>query len=146
MSTPNGTLAVEGTIHFRRGRGGRKELHAGPAAAGLEPGRVPRVSRLMALALRFDGLIRDGVVSDYAGLARLGHVTRARMTQVMALLNLAADIQEAILFLPSVERGRDPLVLRDLLPVAAVADWKMQRKMWAQLLTGRGIPAGLVES
>src|SRR3712207_3152134 len=33
-------------------------------------------------------------------VARLGHVTRARVTQIMNLLNLAPDIQEAILFLP----------------------------------------------
>ncbi len=35
-------------------------------------GRIPRVSRLMALAIRFEKLVRDGVVADYAELARLG--------------------------------------------------------------------------
>ena len=30
----------------------------------MAPGRVPRVARLMALAIRFEGLIRDGVVAD----------------------------------------------------------------------------------
>lgn len=147
MSTPNPTLTVEGTIHFRRaGRGARKELHAGAAQANPEPGRVPRVSRLMALALKFDSLIRAGAVSDYAELARLGHVTRARMSQLMSLLNLATDIQQQLLFLGRVEHGRDPVVLRDLLPVAAVADWKAQRRAWAQLLTRSGLPAAGVES
>jgi len=37
----------------------------------------------MALAIRFDGLIRDGKVKDQAELARLGHVSRARLTQIM---------------------------------------------------------------
>jgi len=65
-------------VHFRCGRNGRKHLEAGDApVASVEPGRVPRISRLMALAIRFDGLIRDGVVTDQAELARLGHVTRA---------------------------------------------------------------------
>ncbi len=74
---------------------------------------MPRVARLMALALRFEQLIREGVVADYAELARLGHVTRARVTQIMNLLHLAPDIQEQVLlFLSAVERGRDPLVLR----------------------------------
>jgi hypothetical protein len=134
MSTPTSTpLTVAGTIHFRRtGRGARREVRAG-AAPAAPAGRVPRVSRLMALALRLDGLIREGVVAGYAELARLGHVTRARVTQVMNLLNLAPDIQEQLLFLPRVEGGRDPVVLRDLQPVVAVADWKKQRKMWAEL-------------
>lgn len=133
--TTGGALVVEGTVHFARsGRGGRKEMRDGPAPAPPEPGRVPRVARLMALALRLEGLIRDGVVADYAEVARLGHVTRARVTQVMNLLHLATDVREALLFLPRVERGRDPVVLRDLQPIAAQPDWKRQRAMWAALL------------
>jgi hypothetical protein len=67
------------------------------------------VAKLMALAIRFDGLIRDGVVADQAELARVGHVTRARLTQIMNMLNLAPDIQEAILTMPAPESGRDPV-------------------------------------
>ncbi|MDM8004641.1 MAG: hypothetical protein QUV05_00600, partial [Phycisphaerae bacterium] len=66
----------------------------------IEPGNIPRVSKLMALAIRYDRLVSRGEVRDYADLARLGYVTRARITQIMNLLNLAPDIQEAILFLP----------------------------------------------
>lgn len=61
----------------------------------------------MALAIRRDQLIFDGEVTDQAELARLGHVTRARLTQIMNLLCLAPDLQEQILFLPVTERGRD---------------------------------------
>lgn len=68
--------------------------------------RAPRVAKLMALAIRFEQLVRDGNVADYAELARLGHVTRARLTQIMNLLALAPDIQEATLFLPPVEVGK----------------------------------------
>jgi len=39
---------------------------------------------------------------DYADVARLGHVTRTRLSQVMDLLLLAPDIQEQILFMPAV--------------------------------------------
>jgi hypothetical protein len=88
----------------------------------------------MALALRFDHLVRRGEIASYAELADLGHVTRARMTQVMNLINLAPDIQEAILFLPRVERGRAPIVLRQLQPIAAVTDWRKQRRLWAGLI------------
>jgi len=62
-------------------------------------GRVPRISRLMALAVRMEGLVRGGQVKDYAELARLGGVSRARVTQVLNLRNLAPAIQERLLFL-----------------------------------------------
>src|SRR5262245_51506757 len=102
------SLSYQCDVQFRRrGRGARKELttgHAEPRA--VEPGRVPRVARLMALAIKFDGYLRSGKVTDYAALAELGHVTRARISQIMNLLNLATDIQEAILFAPRTARGR----------------------------------------
>ncbi len=126
------TLTIEKQVHFGR-KGSRKELRPGPATPPAEPGRVPRVSRLMALALRFEGLIRDGAVRDYAELARLGQVTRARVTQVMNLLHLAPDIQEALLFLPRTERGRDRVKLADLQPIAQTLDWRQQRALWAAL-------------
>jgi hypothetical protein len=85
-------ITVESTIHFElRGRGSRKNIRHGEPPAPTTPlaGRVPRIARFMALAIRFDGLVRSGVVTDYAEVARLGHVTRARITQIMNLLMLA---------------------------------------------------------
>ncbi len=90
-------------------------------------GRVPRVARLMALAIRLEELIQSGEVTDQAELARVGHVTRARLTQIMNLLQLAPDIQEEILFLPVTQRGRDVVTERDLRPIVILADWKRQR-------------------
>ena len=126
----NETLTIERPIHFGREKAGRKVLEHGPAPAIVAAGRIPRVARLMALALRFEGQIREGKLKDYAEIARLGNVTRARVTQIMNLLNLAPDIIEAILDLPAVERGRDPVVLRDLLPIAAEFEWSEQRRLW----------------
>jgi len=88
----------------------------------------------MALAIRFDGLLREGAVTDQAEFARLGHVSRARVTQIMNLLHLAPDIQEAILFLPPVVEGRDPISERDLRPIAAEVDWGRQRGKWESLI------------
>ena len=122
-------LRVEAKMHFKRKRKGRKTITQGDAPA-TPPGRMPRVTKLMALAIRFEQLIRDGVVADQAELARLGHVTRARMTQIMNLLHLAPDIQEAILFLPRVEFGRDPITERELRSLVASPDWRKQRKLW----------------
>src|SRR5262245_13775183 len=98
-----------------------------------EQGRVPRVARLMALAIKFEGMIRDGVVRDYAELGRLGKVTRARISQIMGLLNLAPDIQEHILFLPRVQSGREPLKMRHLVKIAARPPWNEQREAWKSL-------------
>ncbi|HTU17696.1 MAG TPA: hypothetical protein VMG10_06490 [Gemmataceae bacterium] len=93
---------------------------------------MPRVSRWMALAIRFERLLREGHVASYAELARLGHVTHARVSQIMNLLYLAPDLQEALLFLPRTQRGRDPIILRDLQSIAAKRDWREQRRLWAK--------------
>jgi hypothetical protein len=90
----------------------------------------------MALAIRMQRLIDESEVRDYAELARLGQVTRARMTQIMNLLNLAPDIQEEILFLPPIESGRDPIRELQLRPITLVPDWRKQRRMWRELCTG----------
>jgi len=87
----------------------------------------------MALAIRFGELMRSNEVTTYAELARLGRVTRARMTQVMSLLSLASDIQEEILFLPPTRKGRDRVQLRHILPIAALSDWRQQRVRWKNL-------------
>lgn len=131
MSMP---LTVECRVEFRRLAKGRKQIHEAPATPPplVPPGRVPRVSRWMALAIRFERLLNEGHIGSYSELARLGHVTHARISQIMNLLHLAPDIQEAILFLPRTQRGRDPIILRDLQPIAAVLDWRKQRQMWAK--------------
>src|SRR6516162_9914148 len=129
------TLTVECQVEFRRLVKGRKQLRETPAVPRpvAPAGRVPRVARWMALALRCEHLLREGHVASYAELARLGHVTHARISQIMNLLNLAPDIQEAILFLPRTERGRDLVLLSDLQPIASILDWQRQRKMWQRL-------------
>jgi hypothetical protein len=123
---------------LHQGRGSRKDLQPGPAPERpvLPVGRVPRVARLMALAIRLDKLVQDGEIASYSELARLGHVTRARVSQILSLVYLAPDIQEAILFLPRTERGRDPIILRDLLPIAATLDWHKQRALWQKMPKG----------
>lgn len=126
------TCSLEVTFGFKP-RNGKK--NGGQNLAHIygipEQGNVPRVSRLMALAIRFDDLVRTGEIGDYADLARLGYVSRARITQIMNLLNLAPDIQEAILFLPKTTKGRDPIHERHLRPITVIPQWSRQRKMWA---------------
>ena len=125
-------------IHVKREAKGRLRLREGERAAPAEPrsgpGRIPRVTRLMALAIRFDRLVASGQVRDFAEMARMGHVTRARISQITNLLNLAPDIQEALLFLPRVVSGDDPITERDIRPIACEPDWSSQRDLWAKRL------------
>ena len=93
------------------------------------PPRIPRIARLMALAIKVQDMVDRGEMRDYAEVARLGHVTRARMTQIMNLLNLAPDIQEQILF---AAEGDCPAERR-LRELAAHAGWERQRRAWRKL-------------
>jgi hypothetical protein len=106
---------------------------ARPRTKPAEPGRVPRIARLMALALRFEQLLCTGKVRDYVDLAALGHVSRARITHIMNLLLLAPDLQEQILYLPRVESGRDSIHLSQLQALTRTLDWPSQRRMWHKL-------------
>ena len=74
------------------------EIEEGASSGSKVDGALEK-GKGLALAIRFDQLIRDGVVTDQAELARLGHVSRARLTQIMNLLNLAPDIFEALFIL-----------------------------------------------
>ncbi len=124
-------ITVKRKVHFARRDRGRKTIVAAPRPAEqTEPGRIPRISRLMALAIRMDRLVREGKVTDLSELARLAHVTQPRMTQIMNLNHLAPDIQEMLLFLPRVTAGRDPVHERMLRPIAAEAPWDRQRTGW----------------
>ncbi len=116
----------------QRGRGAKKQIIEGTRAAresnpSLE--RIPRIARYMALAIHFEDLIRQGVVTDYADLARLGHVTRARVTQIMNLRLLAPEIQEQLLFLIDNAIGRGNVRLRELQTISTEPNWLTQRRL-----------------
>ena len=141
--TPPGTSAapapagvtIRQKVHFRTGAHGRKRLRGGakPAPPKVQPGRVPRVARMLALAIHYDELIHNGLVRDHADLARLGNVSRARISQIMDLLNLAPQIQERILCLPLNTDGRDSITERQLRFVLSTADWMEQDRHWLEI-------------
>jgi hypothetical protein len=127
-------ITVKKQVFFTRSERGRRRIEDDPPASQMvPPGRVPRVSRVMALALQFEDLLRSGTVSDTIELARLVKVTQPRITQVMNLLHLAPDIQEELLFLPLVTQGRDPINEKQLRRVCADVSWNRQRQKWASL-------------
>jgi len=110
----------------------RKSRNVKPATTehrGPDVGCVPRIARLLALAIRMEGLVRERAIRDYAAVASVGWVTRARVSQIMKLLNLAPDIQEQILFLPPI-RGLNE---RNLRPISNQIDWDEQRRLFQEL-------------
>ncbi len=129
----SGGLEVEFTLSPSQRHQGKKKT----SKPEVEPGSIPRVTRLMALAIKFDGMLARDEVRDYADIARLGYVSRARVTQIMNLTNLAPDIQEEILFLPRTVKGHDPIREQKLRPIAMEPDWGEQKKLWKQLLHQR---------
>ncbi|MGB7323958.1 MAG: hypothetical protein WBD31_03745 [Rubripirellula sp.] len=136
-------LRIDVNISFKQVNRGARVATEEKAVEVNVPGRLPKVTKLMALAIRFERLLASGAAADYAELARLGHVTRARLTQIMNLRLLAPDIQEAILFLPAIRSGRDPIILRDLQAIALTANWRQQRRLWKRLVAdGPNVSSG----
>jgi len=130
----NTSIIIRGTLPLRR-RGSAPEhdpMSATETTKASSP-RIPRIARLVALARHIDDLVRSGALGSYAAAARLGRVSRARMSQILALLHLAPDLQEQLLFLQRPARGRNAPVLRQVLHVAAALDWDEQRRRWRRL-------------
>ncbi len=110
----NGSIRIP--VRLIRGRGKRLVIEEraideasapAPDTGGLSHSdRVPRISRLMALAIHIDEMVRSGEIKDYAEAARLGNITRARMAQIPNLLMLSPEMQLWRLFLTPPARGR----------------------------------------
>jgi hypothetical protein len=120
MKSNDQTLQVEITISPANGKRGQRRSPASPKAPDT---RIPRITRLMALAIKFQDMIDRGEVRDYADIARLGYVSRARLTPIMNLLLLAPNIQERVLFgVPSTASSE-----KALRAVCAEVYWPDQR-------------------
>lgn len=130
-------ISVKRRIEVKNTSTGRRLVVASPAESAAEPPppepTVPSVSRLLALAIRFEEQIRSGAVRDQSALARRLKVTQPRMTQIMNLTLLAPAIQEQVLSLKAVRGRRDPVNERKLRRIAGEACWERQARMWASL-------------
>ncbi len=129
------TVDVQVTLKLR----GRAKLPIEAAAP-----RMLRITRLMALAIKFESMVKRREVTDFADIARLGYVTRARLTQIMNLLLLAPTIQEEILQMERQPLENRAVSERNMRAVANFAEWNRQAIVWARLKTraGRGMSHG----
>ena len=121
-------------IQFRLHATGRPS--GGPGPSDVPPprnGRLPRVTQVMALAIQFQDMIQRGEARDYADLARLGCLTRERMSQIMELVWLAPDIQQEILEFPPSGAARFPISEVAVHRIASPLSWDEQRHAWQTL-------------
>lgn len=123
----NTPLRLEYTVHFATQAKGRKTIKQGEKPKTI--GHVPRVARLLALAHHFDALIEQGAVKDYAEIAKMAQMSRARVTQILTLKFLAPDIQEHIAMLPQ-SHGTDRISEKKIRRIAMIPEWAMQRLHW----------------
>jgi hypothetical protein len=100
-------------------------------------GRLPRITRLLALAVRFEELLRKGTARDYAELARLGSISRSRITQIMNLRQLAPALQERILWFPASASAAGAVTEGVVRRLTQCLDWREQIKMFERLCNGR---------
>ena len=132
MSANEITYAVDFRVPGNDGRTDKVRSDCPSSGATGAPCAIPRIARLVALAIRFEGMLRDDTIRDYGELARLGRVTTARITQIMQLRQLAPDIQEKILFLPPIKGLNE----KNLRPVVSRINWHEQRRMFQRISKG----------
>jgi len=126
----NNAVEIQFRLHATDRPPGKTGLSDAPPSGN---GRLPRVTQVMALAIQFQDIIQRGEARDYADLARLGCLTRERMSQVMELVWLAPDIQQEILEFPPSGAPRFPISEVAVRRIASALSWEDQRREWNRL-------------
>ncbi len=105
----------------RKVRFGKEPERRSSAKAIGDSKRISRVARTLALAYHIERLVESRELEDYAQAARIFRVTRARITQVMNLFCLSAEIQESLL------SGKLQVSERRLRELGGNPHWESQR-------------------
>jgi hypothetical protein len=114
---------MDGELH--RIRHGRQKRFVAILSQGPMH-RPARVAVTLALAHKIRQGILSGEIQNQADAARKLGLTRARLSQILEMTNLAPDLQEEILFLEAID-DREPLSERALRGVVRVTTWAEQR-------------------
>lgn len=113
---------------------GRQRVSAPKPKKSSAPAKLPHITKLMALAIRLEHLLATGQVKDQAEIARTAGITRARVTQIINLTQLAPDIQEAILNLEPTTDHVPRFREREVRTIAILPNWEKQRVLWKRLV------------
>ena len=120
---------------FRHGGGGGTphQLTDKPPEPPPGPARRPAlVAQMLAFAHRVEAEIAEGLLPDRSAASRHYGISTGRISQIMNLLQLSPDIQEAVLWLEAVD-GREPMTGQALEELAVIEAWSEQRKGWHRL-------------
>jgi len=111
-------------VHGRKDRRSSRDPSRGGTTQWLSPAKCARLAIQLALGHLVEQAIADGRLDDYADAADRFGVTRARISQVVALTLLAPEIQEDIV------EGRIPIGVRGVRRIVGHANWAVQAKHW----------------
>jgi hypothetical protein len=127
-------LTTTHKLEFKSGKRTAKTIvEAGTQPEQPTPGRLPRITKMMALAIRLDHFINSCQLTDQTELARADHVSRSRLTQNMDLNLLEPDIQEVILLTGDNSKNQSLLKKCSVRNVARIPSWSVQRRLWKNL-------------
>ena len=96
--------------------------------------RTPRVAELLRKAIEWQALLESGDATSQADIARREGITRARVTQVLGLFRLAAEIQKHILSMPEMV-GQPVVSERALRPISQIENTREQVDHFQKLLS-----------
>ncbi len=128
------SVSIKMKVHFAAGQQGHRVLRKGKQPKHSKSTRLPRITRLMALAFRYERLLEQGLVKNHQELADLAGVERSQISTILRFRLLASDIQEWILNLPETEKGNDPVGMLELRSIAATPSWEKQRDQLHRLI------------
>jgi hypothetical protein len=101
--------------------------------------REPRVKELLLQAQEWQKMLNSGEVRNQAEIAQREGITRARVTQILNLLNLAPEIQDHILNLPKIS-CRSAVTERSLRPITLITNNDEQTIAFKSFLDHQPLP------
>lgn len=114
-------------IHQAIGANGHKVIRKGKKPKHAKPTRLPRITRLMALAIKYEHLLAKSIVENQFVLAELAGVDESQISAILRLRLFAPDIQEWLLSLPEQEENNDPVYWTDIRKLTRFDSWDDQR-------------------
>ena len=121
-------------FHLSGGKCGHKTIRKGKKPKHAKPTCLQRITRLMALAIKYETLIAEGVVKDHEALARLTGVDQGLISRILRLRLLSPKIQEALLNLQETARPRDQIQWGNIRKITRIADWNEQESVFEGMI------------
>lgn len=91
----------------------------------------PRLRQSLMLAYQIEQIVADGQVKDFTQAAKWLNMTKARLSQIMGLVNLAPAIQEEIILTDSPKIRK--ISAQQILDITVEPDWNQQILLWKTL-------------